>query len=285
MLKGQTFPTHHIEPALYIAATPIGNLGDITLRTLETLAGADLIACEDTRVTGKLLKHFAISVRTIAYHEHNAESAGPKILDAVNSGKVVVLVSDAGTPIVSDPGFRLVESARENGISVVPLPGASAPLCALVASGLPASSWCFFGFLPTKQAARQSALKATANLASTNIFFESPNRLLKTLDDMIMVFGEDRQACVARELTKMHEEIVTTSLAELRGEFSERTIKGEIVLLVAPAQDQPKQDPTTLLRDLMKLHSVSAAASEAATLTGLPKRDLYQLALSLKDEQ
>lgn len=283
MIRGQGFDAPKSEAGLYLAATPIGNLGDVTLRVLDALAGADLIACEDTRVTSKLVRHFAIQTKLVPYHEHNANEAGPRLLADVRSGKAVVLVSDAGTPVVSDPGARLVIAAREAGLKVIPLPGASAPLAALVASGLPSESWTFCGFLPTKQGARIAALEARAHSSDTLIFFESPNRLTKTLADMISVFGAERRASVGRELTKMHEEVTTTSLAELATHYGDRTIKGEIVLLVAPQTGEQAIDAETLLLELMATLPVSKAAAEAATLTGQPKRDLYQLALQLKE--
>ncbi|MEM7289894.1 MAG: 16S rRNA (cytidine(1402)-2'-O)-methyltransferase [Pseudomonadota bacterium] len=283
VLKGHKIAAAKPQAGLYLAATPIGNLGDVTLRVLETLAGCDLIACEDTRVTAKLLRHFDIKTRTTSYHEHNAAQVGPELLDKIKSGMAIVLVSDAGTPLVSDPGYRLVEEAKLQQVSVTPLPGASSPLAALVTSGLPNEQWCFFGFLPTKRAARLTFLKAQARSQSTLIFFESPNRLVKTLGDMIAAFGENRLVCVARELTKLHEEIVTATLGETLHHFAAKNVKGEIVLLVAPTAEQEETDPKELLLELLKTLPVSQAAAEAASLTGEPKRKLYQLALSLKD--
>ncbi|MEM8649829.1 MAG: 16S rRNA (cytidine(1402)-2'-O)-methyltransferase [Pseudomonadota bacterium] len=271
-----------MEPGLYLAATPIGNLADITLRTLETLAGCNLIACEDTRVTGKLLKHYGISTKTISYHEHNAESVGPKLIKEVQSGKSVVIVSDAGTPVVSDPGFRLVVSAHEAKIPVWPLPGASAPLAALVKSGFDAETWTFAGFLPTKQGARRTRLKVLSNIPSTLIFFESPNRLQKSFMDMKSVFGGARKVCVLRELTKLHEDMVTGSLDELIDHYNGKTLKGEIVVVLEPPVEQEVADPEMLIQELLKTMSVGDAASEAASLTGRSKRDLYQIALELK---
>lgn len=282
-IKGTVLTALKPEPALYLAATPIGNLGDVTLRVLETLAGADLIACEDTRVTGKLLRHFGIQNKTVAYHEHNADAVGPELIKEVRAGKAVVVVSDAGTPLVSDPGFRLVSTAQAEGVRVVPLPGASAPLAGLIASGLPNESWTFCGFLPSKQGARVSTLQTWSNAGSTLIFFESPNRLTKTLDDMISVFGGDRRGCVAREMTKLHEEIATDSLQALSLHFASKQVKGEIVILIAPETQENTIDPESLLRELLETMPVSKAAAEAAILTGQSKRDLYQLALSLKD--
>lgn len=243
-----------------------------------------MIACEDTRVTAKLLRHYGIRKKTVSYNEHNAETSGPKLIEDVKSGKSVVLVSDAGTPIISDPGFRLVVEARAENISVTPLPGASAPLAALVASGLNSDSWTFAGFLPHKQGARVSRLEGFANDKSTMIFFESPNRIGKTLADMIEVFGSDRRGSIARELTKLHEEVTTASLQELSEHYENRTVKGEIVILVEPSSEEETIDVETILKELMQSMPVSKAAAEAAQLTGQSKRELYQKALSLKDE-
>ncbi len=254
------------------------------MRVLETLAGCDLIACEDTRVTGKLLRHFGISTKTISYHEHNAENAGSRIIEDLKAGKSVVQVSDAGTPLVSDPGFRLLDLALEAGISVWPLPGATAPITALVASGLPNEVWTFAGFLPTKQGARKTKLEGLSAIPSTLIFFESPNRLDKSLRDMAEVFGRERKACVARELTKMHEEVIRANLGELAKQYEGKSVKGEIVIVVAPPAEQQIQDTETLLLELMQNMSVSRAATEAAVLTGNSKRDLYQQALALKEK-
>jgi len=272
-----------LEPGLYIVATPIGNLRDITLRALEVLAGCDLIACEDTRVTGKLLKAYAISTKMISYHEHNAEAAGEKLLAAIEEGKSIALVSDAGTPLVSDPGFRLIDDAKRCNLPITAIPGATAPITALAASGMPNETWIFAGFLPTKQGARKSRLQELAGLPGTLIFFESPNRIVKSLEDMVTIYGADRGACIARELTKLHEEITRNSLGALLEKYKGQSVKGEIVVLVAPADAGAVPDVETLLRELMENMSVSKAAGEAAQLTSLSKRDLYQQALAIKD--
>ena len=193
-------------------------------------------------------------------------------------------VSDAGTPLVSDPGFRLIDLAHEAGISIWPLPGATAPVTALVASGLPNEVWTFAGFLPTKQGARKAKLESLSTIPSTLIFFESPNRIDKSLSDMADVFGKEREACVARELTKLHEEVSRGSLKELAESFTERKTKGEIVIVIAPPKLKEIQDTETLLLELMQNMSVSKAAAEATILTGNSKRDLYQQALNLKEK-
>jgi len=205
-LHNMSVPARPLEPALYLVATPIGNLGDITLRALETLAGADVLACEDTRVTRVLLDRFGIQNRPYAYHEHNADEAGPRLLQALEAGKSVALVSDAGTPLVSDPGYRLAQSAIEAGYRVVPIPGASAPLAALVGSGLPNDAFLFAGFLPTKDKARRDRLAELEAAPATLMFFESPHRIAATLAAAADVLGADRSACVCRELTKAFEE-------------------------------------------------------------------------------
>ena len=284
IIKGKEFSAGSVAPGLFIAATPIGNLADITLRVLETLAGCDLIACEDTRVTRKLLNHYVISTKTISYHEHNAEAAGRRIVEDLGNGKSVVLVSDAGTPVISDPGSRLVDLALDAGHPVWPLPGASAPLAGLVAANLPCETWCFAGFLPTKQGARKARLQELSNLHATLVFFESPNRVSKSLADMSAVLGADRQVVVARELTKLHEEVSRGQLAGLSQEFVTRTVKGEVVILVGPPKEEEGSDPDTLLLELMREMPVSRAAAQASELTGKPKRELYQRALELKDQ-
>lgn len=283
-LDGTVFKSGTLEPALYIVATPIGNLSDISVRALKTLAGADLIACEDTRNTGKLLNHFGIKTPMLPYHEHNAARSGPGIIAAILEGKPVALVSDAGTPLISDPGFKLVNTAREKAIKVIPIPGASAPLAGLVASGLQTDSFMFAGFLPSKSLARQKRLAQLSNLPFTLIFFESPNRLIDSLDDMIKIFGEDRQGAICRELTKLHEEISSGDLAYLKAQYAERKVRGEIVLVVGAPQEKEQIDIDGLLSELMETMSVSRAAAEAAKLTHQAKRDLYQRALQLSNK-
>ncbi|TIR21441.1 MAG: 16S rRNA (cytidine(1402)-2'-O)-methyltransferase, partial [Mesorhizobium sp.] len=203
---GQTeIPARPLAPALYLVATPIGNLADITLRALETLAAADIIACEDTRVSRVLLDRYGIRRRTTAYHEHNAAEAGPKLIAALLAGQSVALISDAGTPLISDPGYRLVGEALDQGIRVVPIPGPSAPLAALTASGLPSDAFLFAGFLPVKTGQRLTRLEALKTVPATLIFFESPRRLAETLGAMVEALGGARKAAIGRELTKTFE--------------------------------------------------------------------------------
>ena len=276
-----------IESALYIVATPIGNLGDITLRALNILQNADAIACEDTRVTGKLLKHFGIKTKMIAYHEHNAEKQSPHILAMLGEGKSVALVSDAGTPLVSDPGYRLIKDAIAQDYKVVPLPGASAPITALSAAGLPNDAFLFAGFLPPKQAARRARLEVWAETPATLIFFESPRRIAATLQDAAHVLGGARQAVVARELTKLFETFRRASLEDLAALYAEEpTPKGEIVLLIEPAKqrDVDIESVDEELLELLKTVRVKDASEQLSRETGLPKRDLYQRALVLKEQ-
>jgi 16S rRNA (cytidine1402-2'-O)-methyltransferase len=272
------------EPGLYVVSTPIGNLSDITIRALEILAGADLLACEDTRVTAKLLSRYGISVKRRAYHEHNADQEGPALLDRIRNGEVIALVSDAGTPLVSDPGQRLVAAARAEGLPVFPVPGASAPLAALAACGLPTGKFTFVGFLPTRKNQRTALLETFRGRQETLVFFESPSRLASALEDMAAVFGADHVACVGRELTKLHEELRRASLEDLAAHYHDTPPKGEIVIVLAPHEQADELDMDTMLKDLMATMSVSRAAGEAARLSGLSKRDLYQRALALKGE-
>ncbi|MBX3530568.1 MAG: 16S rRNA (cytidine(1402)-2'-O)-methyltransferase [Rhizobiaceae bacterium] len=280
-------PARPLPPALHLVATPIGNLGDVTLRALETIAAADILACEDTRVTRTLLARYGIRQRPVAYHEHNAAEAGTRLLAALKDGRSVALVSDAGTPLVSDPGFRLVEAAREAGIPVVPIPGPSAALAALTASGLPSDAFFFAGFLPVKNGARASRLTELKAVPGTLIFFESPNRLGESLAAMAEVFG-NRRVAVCRELTKAFEEIRTGPLADLAAHYAEAGApKGEIVVCVAPpdpAAAPAEADVDAVLRSLASEMGASKAAAEAARLTGLRKADLYKRLLELKPD-
>jgi 16S rRNA (cytidine1402-2'-O)-methyltransferase len=284
-LHNMAVPARPQEPGLYLVATPIGNLGDITLRALETLAGADVLACEDTRVTRVLLDRYGIQNRPYAYHEHNADEAGPRLLAALEAGKSVALVSDAGTPLVSDPGYRLAQSAIEAGYRVVPIPGASAPLAALVGSGLPNDAFLFAGFLPTKDKARRDRLAEFVTVPATLMFFESPHRIAATLVAAADVLGGDRAASVCRELTKSFEEFRRGTLAELAAHYGEvDNVKGEIVLVIGPPPERPVEqaDVDTILADLAGTMPTAKAAAEAAKLTGLPRKELYQRLLDMK---
>jgi len=216
---------------LYVVATPIGNLADITQRALQILKDVELIACEDTRHTRKLLQHFGINTKTTSYHEHNENQRGDELLDLLKQGSDIAVVSDAGTPAISDPGFRLVRSAIENEITVVPVPGPSALITALVAAGLPTDEFFFAGFLPPRASARQTRLRGLASVPGTLIFYEAPHRLAATLKDAYETLGE-REAVVARELTKLHEEVRRGRLSDLVEHYSQVEPRGEIVLLI-----------------------------------------------------
>lgn len=271
---------------LFIVATPIGNLGDITLRALETLKSADLIACEDTRTSGVLLKHYGITTRTTAYHEHNEAKATAQLLEKLQQGTRIALISDAGTPLLSDPGLRLVQAAAEGGIRVTPLPGASALLAALSISGLGTGKFTFAGFLPPKAKARAEQLSKMSTIPVTLIFYEAPHRLLETLEAMHAAFG-DRSAAVGRELTKLHEECRRGPLSALITHYEKTPPRGECVVLVEGAA-VPTMDDKTIdasLKKLLKERTVKDAAAELAAATGRSKSELYQRALQLKDAE
>lgn len=279
------FEVSALVPGLYIVSTPIGNLQDVTLRALQTLAGADIVACEDTRVTSKLLRRFGIQATLQSYREHNAEKAGSRLLEAIAQGQSVAVVSDAGTPMISDPGFDLAEKVRESGHAVTVVPGVSAPVAALVASGMPCSQFTFAGFLPPKEQARRNVLARYRDTTETVLFFEAPHRLTACLIDMKATFGPDREVAICREMTKMHEEIRRGSLAQIVETYAQEKVRGEIVMVLGPKSDESeKPDTDALLRELLESMTVSRAAAEAAKLIGMPKRALYQRALELADQ-
>ena len=271
-------------PGLYLVATPIGNLRDITLRALDLLADADVVACEDSRVTRKLLNAYGLARRLTTYHEHNAERVRPRLIARLRGGKSVALVSDAGTPLVSDPGYKLVRAALEVGVAVSALPGASAALAALSVSGLPSDRFLFAGFLPAKTAARRRALADLAAVPATLVVFESARRLAATLADMAEVLGE-RPAAVARELTKRFEEVRRGGLGDLaRRAGAAAAPKGEIVIVVGPpgeAAAVAAADLDTLLAKALARMSLRDAAATVAEATGQPRRRVYARALEL----
>ncbi len=224
------------KPSLYLVGTPIGNLEDITLRALRVLKEVDVIACEDTRQTQKLLNHYAIATRTTSYHEHNEMTRSAELVKEMQEGASVALVTDAGMPGISDPGYRLIALAIRHGVPVVPVPGASAFLAALVASGLPTDSFRFSGFLPAKRGERRTALEAVKNSPRTQVFYEAPHRIVETLTDVVEVLGADRHVVVAREVTKLHEEFLRGHAAEVLESLKVRAaVKGEITLLIGKA--------------------------------------------------
>jgi 16S rRNA (cytidine1402-2'-O)-methyltransferase len=271
-----------VAPGLYLVATPIGNLRDITLRALDVLAAADLVLAEDTRVTGKLLAAHGISARLQRYDDHAGAKVRPKILADLAAGGRVALVSDAGTPLVSDPGYRLVVEAIAQGAAVFPIPGPSAAVAALTVAGLPTDRFLFAGFPPVKAAARRAFLGELAPLRATLIFYEGGSRVAECLEAMAEAFGP-RPAAVARELTKLHETVIRAPLDQLAGDPRLAAPKGEIVILVGGAQDEaasPEQADAALAQALERL-SPAAAAAEVARALKLPRRDLYARALAI----
>src|SRR5215470_9419559 len=281
---GQDIPVHAAPPGLYLVATPIGNLSDVTLRALETLAAVEAIACEDSRVTRRLLERYTIATPLLTYHDHNAEAVRPKILARLEGGAAIALVSDAGTPLISDPGFKLVQAAQAAGHAVTAVPGASAVLAALTACGLPTDRFFFEGFLPTREAARRSRIDELADLPATLVFFETGPRIAAMLDDVAARLGE-RPAAVCRELTKLHEEIRRGEVgalalayrngAETRGEF--------VVVVGPPVKSEPVEaiDLDGMLKRALATASLKDAVEAVAAATGQKRRIVYQRALAL----
>ncbi|MET3560741.1 16S rRNA (cytidine1402-2'-O)-methyltransferase [Bartonella japonica] len=287
-IGGHAYSAPVIESGLYLVATPIGNLADITLRALQVLAGVDILACEDTRVTRILLERYGIEKRTFLYHEYNAQKAGPKLLAALAENKSVALVSDAGTPLISDPGFRLVEEARKAAHKIVPIPGASALLAALIATGLPTDSFFFAGFLSARKVQRQKRLEQLKTIPATLVFYESPHRLVETLQDMVSLFSADRPAAICRELTKKFETVDVSNLGHLFESYREQArIRGEIVILVGEGisslEAMNDKEIDEMLLELARTHPASKAATLVAKKTGLKKQELFQRLNYLKD--
>jgi 16S rRNA (cytidine1402-2'-O)-methyltransferase len=283
VLSGQAVSAPRLAPGLHVVATPIGNLADITIRALETLAAADVIACEDTRVTRKLLDRYGITTPLTPYHDHNAAIARPKILARLAAGEAVALVSDAGTPLVSDPGFKLVREARAGGHAVTTAPGSSAVLAALSVASLPTDRFYFEGFLPAKDAARRSRIAELACIPATLVLFETGPRLAAALADLAAGLGV-REVAVCRELTKLYEEVRRGDLATLAHDYAGAPEpKGEIVIVVAPpaAEQADAHDVDAMLRDALGRVSVKDAVAEVAAASGLPRRTVYQRALAL----
>ncbi len=277
-----------VMPGLYVVSTPIGNLGDLSERAIATLRGVQVIACEDTRVTAVLLRRFGIATPMTPYHDHNAERVRPVLIKRMQAGEAVALVSDAGTPLLSDPGFKLVQDCAQAALPVVPIPGASALLAALVAAALPTDRVMFAGFLPAKQTARRTELTDLKPLRATLVFYESAQRVADTLADMAAVLGP-RPAAVCRELTKRYEEVRRNTLDALAAHYgASDTPKGEIVLVVGGASDEDKvvtdADIDDALRRALESHSVRDAAAAVAAELGQPKRLVYARALALTRE-
>lgn len=274
--------TQPIQNALYVIATPIGHLQDITLRALDALENVDILACEDCRTTQKLLNAYNIKTKTIPYHDHNGDTMRPKIMDMLAQGHSVGLVSDAGTPLISDPGFKLVRDAINQNHRVIPLPGASAPLTALCGSGLPSDSFTFAGFLSPKSKARQKQLLSYQDYNHTIIFFESPSRLCSTLQDIQNTLG-NRPVVVARELTKLYEEFKGDDLTTLIQHYTTHKPKGEIVILMgASNNNDTDHNIDELLEKTLIDHRVKEASAIVAEITGKSKKEIYQRALKIK---
>jgi 16S rRNA (cytidine1402-2'-O)-methyltransferase len=276
-------PTHALEPGLHLVATPIGNLGDVTLRALWVLRSVDRILCEDTRVTGRFLAHYGINRPLDPYHDHNADRVRPSVLAALRRGETLALVSDAGTPLVSDPGYKLVREAIAEGLTVTAAPGPSAALAALILSGLPSDTFFFGGFPPPRSAARRKALAKWHNLPATLVFFEGPSRLASSLADMAAVLG-DRPAMIGRELTKRHEETRRGTLTALAEHYrAEGAPRGEIVIIVGPPDTPAAPETADLdarLDQLLNRLSLRDAVAALAAETGLGRRALYERALA-----
>jgi len=279
----QNFPAG---PALYLVATPIGNLEDITLRAVRVLKGVDLIACEDTRQTQKLLNHYGVTIRTISYHEHNEMTRSAELVKEMQEGASVALVTDAGMPGISDPGFRLISLAIRHHVPVVPIPGASAFLAALVASGLPTDSFRFSGFLPAKRGERRAALEAIKTSPRTQVFYEAPHRIVEALSDVVEVLGKDRHVVIAREVTKLHEEFLRGRAGEVLETLKARDgVKGEITLLIGTAEEsesqaqaQPRVSVHQRVEQIMGGEKIDekAALKKVAKERGVSKSEAYR---------
>jgi 16S rRNA (cytidine1402-2'-O)-methyltransferase len=273
-----------LAPGLYLVATPIGNLADISLRAISILARADMIAAEDTRHSRKLLSHFGVSAATSAYHEHNAEHERPRLIARLGAGQSVALISDAGTPLISDPGYKLVREALDAGITVISIPGPSAALAALTSSGLPTDTFLFAGFLPPKPGARRTRLESLKTVPATLVFFETASRLKKSLADLADVLGP-REAAIAKELTKLHETVTRGKLDELGNAFPGETLKGEFVLVVGPAPVRAREVSdaaiTEELARALKVESFRDAVRSVAEVLQVSRARVYELGLKL----
>jgi 16S rRNA (cytidine1402-2'-O)-methyltransferase len=270
---------------LYVVATPIGNLEDITVRAQRILREVDFIAAEDSRHTSRLLSHLGIATAIRTYHDHNETSMSETLIEKLKAGLSIALVSDAGTPLISDPGYRLVKLARDEGIDVVPVPGPSALIAALSVAGLPSDRFTFHGFLPAKEKAREDSLQKLINDPGTQVFYESPHRLEKSIESFEKVFGRDRVIVIARELTKTFEQTIKGSIGEIREklESAEIVVKGEFVLLLQGQLTIPSDlEAGKLLTELLQELPMSKAAEITSRLTGEPRKKLYKLALSLR---
>lgn len=286
-IGGLALPAGRPAPGLHVVATPIGTLSDITIRALEVLAGADLVLCEDTRHSATLLDHYGIRTRRTPLHEHNERERIAAIVARLAAGEAIALISDAGTPLLSDPGFPLVRAVREAGLPVHAVPGASALLAALMVAGLPTDAFTFLGFLPPRQAARLSALADLAQRRETLVFYESPRRLGATLADMQQAFGSEREAAVALELTKRFERVERASLADLAARFADGDTKGEAVIVVGGAGEPvvAAADWQGALAVTLETESLRDAVATVSERYGLKRREVYDAALALRAEK
>ncbi|MCX7321048.1 MAG: 16S rRNA (cytidine(1402)-2'-O)-methyltransferase [Hyphomicrobiales bacterium] len=287
MVSGHLLTAPKAAPGLHLVATPIGNLGDITLRALEVLAGVDVVACEDTRISRRLMERYGLAADLKQYHEHNAEAARPKILARLAAGGSIALVSDAGTPLISDPGFKLVREVTAAGFDVFALPGPSSVLTALAVAALPTDRFFFEGFLPSRQMARRSRLEELSRIDATIVMFESGNRVQEMLGDLADIMGQ-RDAAICRELTKLHEEVKRGSVADLAKAADTLETRGEFVVVLGPpavdAQAMTDDDLDALLRTTLQHDSVKDAVAHAVELSGRPRRAVYARALELARE-
>jgi 16S rRNA (cytidine1402-2'-O)-methyltransferase len=283
--RSRKLPVQPIAPGLYVVATPIGNMGDLSPRALTVLAGVETIACEDTRVTGRLLFRHGLETRRLAYHEHNAARVRPLLMKRLEDDESVALVSDAGTPLISDPGYRLVAACADAGISVFAVPGPSAVLAALMVAGLPTDRFLYAGFLPPREVARRRTIVELSSVPATLVILESPRRLASLLADLADGLG-DRRAAVGRELTKRFEEVRRGRLSELAAQYeaAANSPKGEITVVVGPPEgrvEQTQDDLDERLRAALEEHSASEAARRVAAETGRKRREVYARALAL----
>ncbi|MDB5536788.1 MAG: rsmI [Devosia sp.] len=287
-IAGRSFVAPPLAPGLYVVATPIGNLRDITIRALETLAAVDAVLCEDTRMSARLLDHYGIKGRRIALHEHNERAKADDIVARIAAGQTFALISDAGTPLLSDPGFPLIRALAEADLPVFAIPGASALLSALVVAGLPTDAFAFHGFLPPKAGARANALKALADSRETLVFYESPRRLDDTLAAMALAFGPDRPAAVALELTKRFERVHRGTLADLATEFADTETKGEAVIVVGGSPEASVPDAADWNASLVEAladQPLRAAVDAITAKYGLKRKEVYDAALALKAQE
>ena len=275
-------PVAPLTPGLYIVPVPLGNSQDVTLRALQVLSQVDTIACEDTRVTEKFLRSYKISKPLMSLHDHNEQGRIPQVLERLGQGQSIALVSDAGTPLISDPGYRVLQAVLEAGLTVVPLPGPCAAICALSASGLPTHHFYFHGFLKPKSAARQKELSVLKALQGTLVFYEAPHRAQETMEDILIVLG-NRKVVVAREITKMYESFLRGTAQDVLASMIQTPLRGEIVVMVAPQlSGEEEVDLDALLRMSLGENTLKSAVQEVMNLTGLSRKDVYARALALK---